>query len=605
MNNPDPELEEDFVATRLPWHVRLREWWKEATGPITQAQHLSMTKAVFARLFMWMPVAVVLLLLLGAASFWFFTGWRAGDLATKAMRNAELGDLRVARLQIESARRMRGNDARILRAAAVIETKAGNPASPSLWEVLPGDIKFNNDELRERAVAMTRFGTDEQHERALEQLAAAGLGAEASARRAERRSARGDLERAIGDARAARDADDTPEHRLFLARLLAVRHGPLLLDPRRATEEDAAARSEIEALVDSLAGTVLSREALALGLRVPLLPAEKRVTWARLALGVVDPSNPALLPAARILRDSGGMTTEELRDRFTVPYMNAPLEAQAALASFLTESGSPQAALDSVSAKEAAQNASSFDARARALAETAQWEEMLALADAVGNVPDALREMTRAEAASKLRRVGIVEQSVPQAIRASVREGSLELALDRADAIGVGALADATLVKLCTDPGQADYIFAVSRDRFARRGRFASLRAAYAKASAAAPDGPAVRDYGRYEQLCAGMPVDPDETAASLAAHPTDVDHRMTHALALLRAGRAGDAWAVFDDFTVFYHELSPGHQAVIAAIAAAKGDHALAVQAARKIDVNMLAPGEYLLVGELRAERP
>ena len=166
-------------------------------------------------------------------------------------------------------------------------------------------------------------------------------------------------------------------------------------------------------------------------------------------------------------------------------------------------------------------------------------------------------------------------------------------------------LADATLVKLCTDPGQADYIFAVSRDRFARRGRFASLRAAYAKASAAAPDGPAVRDYGRYEQLCAGMPVDPDETAASLAAHPTDVDHRMTHALALLRAGRAGDAWAVFDDFTVFYHELSPGHQAVIAAIAAAKGDHALAVQAARKIDVNMLAPGEYLLVGELRAERP
>ena len=603
MNAHEPEPEEEFPETRLPWRVRLHEWWKEATSPITQAQHLSMTKAVFARLFMWMPVAVVILLLAAGAAVWSFTGWRAGDLAAKALRNAELGEFRAARLQIQSARRMRGDDARILRAAAVIETKAGNPAAPSAWDDLPGDIELDNDELGEKAVAMTRFGTDEQHEKALEQLAAAGLGAEASARRAERRSARGDLERAIAYARAARDADDTPEHRLFVARLLAARHGPLLVDPRRATEEDAVARSEIEALVDSLTATPLRRDALALGLLVPLIPAEKRVAWARLALEELDSSNPALLPAARVLRDCGAMMAEELRARLTVPYLNAPLQAQAAFAAFLTESGLPQGALDTITAKEAAQDAATFDARAQALAGTGQWEEMLALADVVGNAPEALRELTRAEAAAKLRRAGVVEQSVPQAIRAAALDGSLVTALERADAMGEGARADAALVELCSYPGQADYIFAVARDRFARRGQFASMQTAYAKASAAAPDGSAVRDYGRYAELLAGTPVNPNETAAALVAHPSDVDHRMTHAFALLRAGHPDDAWAVFDEFTVFYHELRPGHQAVVAAMAAAKGDTALAVQAAREIDINLLDPREYLLVGELRAK--
>jgi len=103
--------------------------------------------------------------------------------------------------------------------------------------------------------------------------------------------------------------------------------------------------------------------------------------------------------------------------------------------------------------------------------------------------------------------------------------------------------------------------------------------------------------------LLAGTPVNPNETAAALVAHPSDVDHRMTHAFALLRAGHPDDAWAVFDEFTVFYHELRPGHQAVVAAMAAAKGDTALAVQAAREIDINLLDPREYLLVGELRAK--
>ena len=602
MNHPEPEPEEDFEMAKLPLRDRLREWWLEATGPVRQEHHLSMTKAVFARLLMWTPVAVVVLLVFGIVAAWFFTGWRAGDLAAKAVHNAELGNLRVARLQVESARRLRGDDVRILRASALIETKAGNPAAPSAWEALPEGLKLDKEELREKAVAMTRFGTDEQHEKALEALAEAGLGADASARRAERRNVQGDLRRAIDYARAARAADDTPEHRLFLARLLAARHGPLLQDPSRTTEEDVAAMGEIATLVESLTDTPLRDQALALGIQAPLLPQEQRVAWARAAFDRLQPSNPALLPAAYALRDFGGVPAGELRSQLTLPYVNAPLPAQAALAAFLTASGLPQAALEVVSAKEAAQDADVFDARARALAAAGQWEEVLALAESGGNVPEALREITRSEAAVRLGRVGVPQKSVPLAVRAGMREGSWPLVLQRADAMGEGERIDAALIELCADPGQADFVFTIARERFGRRGQFASLQAARERAAQAAADSAAVRDDRRCTALLAGLPVNPVETAASLAAHPTDLDHRMTHAFALLRAGRPLEAWAAFDDFTVFYDELRPGHQAVMAAIVAAKGDPELAEKAARKIDIDLLSPEEYLLIAELRA---
>ena len=601
-NHRHPEPDDDFESGRLSLNVRLREWWQEATGPISQEHHLSMTKAVFARLLMWVPVAVVALLLSAIATVWLFTGWRSGDLASKAVRNAELGNLRVARLEVESARRLRGSDPRVLRAAAMIETKAGNPAAPAAWEALPSGLKLTEEELREQAVAMTRFGSDEQYERALGQLDEAGLGASVSARRAERRNARGDLGRAIEYARAARATDDTPEHRLFLARLLAARHGPLLQDPQRTTEEDATAMEEIVTLVESLTDTSLRDQALALGIQAPLLSSDRRVAWARAAFENLQSSNPALLPAAYALRDFGDTSADDLRRQLTMPYVSAPLPAQASFAAFLTASGLPEAALEVVSAKEAGRDAEAFAARARALAAAGQWDDLLSLAETGGNVPEALREITRAEAAARLGRVGVVQKSVPLAIRASMREGSWVLALQRADAIGAGDRADAALIELCGDAGQADFVFSIARDRFGRRGQFASLQAARERARQASADGMAVRDDRRFMELLSEGSVDPDETAAAIAAHPTDLDHRMTHAFALLRAGRAQEAWAVFDDYTVFYDELRPGHQAVMCAIVAAKGDPALAEKAVRKIDVDRLLPAEYRLIAPLRA---
>jgi hypothetical protein len=62
----------------------------------------------------------------------------------------------------------------------------------------------------------------------------------------------------------------------------------------------------------------------------------------------------------------------------------------------------------------------------------------------------------------------------------------------------------------------------VARERFARRGQFASLEAAPRRALQAAPDGAVVRDRQRYDNFLDGRPVVPDETAAFLFAsgHP-------------------------------------------------------------------------------------
>ena len=89
-------------------------------------------------------------------------------------------------------------------------------------------------------------------------------------------------------------------------------------------------------------------------------------------------------------------------------------------------------------------------------------------------------------------------------------------------------------------------------------------------------------------------------TAEALAARPTDVNARFNHALALLRAGRAEEALAVFDGFDVLTSQLPPGLQAVSAALLHATGDQS-ALTLAGSINPDLLWPGEYALIAPLR----
>jgi hypothetical protein len=140
----------------------------------------------------------------------------------------------------------------------------------------------------------------------------------------------------------------------------------------------------------------------------------------------------------------------------------------------------------------------------------------------------------------------------------------------------------------------------LARQRFTRSGQPASLQAAYDAAAYASPHSPTVKDLQRYERLLSGEAVDPEETSAALAAAPTDINLRFTHALALLKAGRSSDALAVFDDFDVFVEQLPPGQQAVAAAIFAATGNEPVARSLSASLDSHLLAPGEFALISPL-----
>ena len=149
--------------------------------------------------------------LVGTVGLQFFIGWRARDLARKALANVEEANLNMARVQITSARSLRPDDPEVLRALAVIETKTGFAGAMETWQKLPPDLVLSPDELETRAVAAMRGGDEVQFGEALAALDKAGESAKASMLRAERNLSRGNLRRMPSSRRALRLK--SPTHR--------------------------------------------------------------------------------------------------------------------------------------------------------------------------------------------------------------------------------------------------------------------------------------------------------------------------------------------------------------------------------------------------------
>jgi tetratricopeptide (TPR) repeat protein len=577
-------------------------WWREATGPIKWEYSLTPFRAVLRRVYMWTPVLVVVVIVSGALGFYLFTGWRAQDLTKKALANAEEGNARFARLQIFSAMSLRPRDPAVKRAAALIESRLGNPDAVRMWEEVTAGADLSEDEIDARAEVMTLHGSDEQFAVAVSALEQQGATARVAELRSQRSLRRGDMQQAIEQARAAAASDTEPHSRLQLLRLLDSRHGTFLADRARSGPHDLAAAAEMTSLIDGLVDTPLGDEALALGLAAPYFPAGRKSDWAAAAWRNPVASNPALLPAAEFLAVSGAETPAALYNKLNILYIGAPLPQQAAFARWMLRRGMNEQVLVVASASEAAQDEAIFGVRAGALAALGRWEELYQLGNTPSKAPGAVRLMAKARGAHQLGRRGEAEEAARAALQSSVAEGRVGDAITLADAQELRPLADQAIVQMCGDPAVADGAFRLARDRFGRRGQFATLEQAYSAARQAAPSSLSVRDYGLYLELLVGPGVDPSITAEALAAAPTEVGARFNHALALLKAGQGREALAVFEDFDVIVEQLPPGLRAVSAAVLHATGDpNALVV--VRGLDPDLLAPAEYALIAPLRME--
>lgn len=578
----------------------LKRWWREASGPIDWSLYRTPFAAVWRRIFLWTPVAIVAGLTVAVVVVYALTGWRARDFANKAVANAENGQWHLAMVQVMSARNLRPKDLAVKRAEAVVETLARHPDAAAKWEALPSRFPLSDEDLRLKAIAMTRFGSEDHYRAALAKLEAAGLTAAAAEMRAVRAGARGDLDGALVEARVAA-GDGSPDHRLSLLRLMATRHGPYLSLAEPTTGAGLLASREMIDLVDSLQGTPAANEALAVGLASKKLPPQRAVAWAELAWADLVPSNPALLPAATVLVANGVHPLDEVRRQLEAAFADAPSGQRALLASWLLSRGVSDAALEVLSERDASQDALAFIMRSEALAREGRWEDLMKQADAGTTAPASVRLLARAHAADKLKREGTARKSLQDAISVSLNEGLLPQTLEMADNLGWSMAADEDLLKMCGELVTAERAFGQARDRFGRRGQFAKLVEAHERAAAVAPQSPVVTDFRRYSDLLAGQPVNPERTAAAIARAPLDVNPRITHALALLTAGDNAGAMEVFDGFDVFLETLPPGQQAVLIAVLGRNGEEEVGRRAARRLDPNLLLPAEYALIQEWR----
>lgn len=577
---------------RLPWTSDHRK------------KHRRRRKSLLRKAWFWVLLAVILLV----GGFKIFTVWRARDLAGKATESFERGDYRMAWLQLRSARELQPGDTEVLRVGAMLESKFGHPSALATLQELERKGSLQKEDVSEKARMAMRFGSEQEFEEALQKLEAMGGQDDSVTLRTARAAMRGDIDRAIKEARQALKSSHNPEAKLELARLLGKRHGHTLRTYGRPAAEDVPALREIVQIIDSLQSSKLAEPALALGLGAVAADEQTRKKWAEAAMKNVDPSNPALLPAAEFLVRSGASTAPEMQAKLRPLYDTAPLAQRADFALWLSRQGIPEEGLTLITAQEAEDDLSAFLARTDALARMSNWQGVLETTEKAEQVPESMRRLTRvwalANSKDGLAMGPALVQAVEAAVQAAARERQLRPMLESLDSIGAGPVADAELAKLCTNPEAADVAFSLLRERIGRTGGTAALQTSYERALLAAPNAPSVADHGRYLELFRTSRIDPADTAAAIASKPAEVSPRATHALLMLRRNDPSGAKATFDDITVFYDRMIPAHQVIVAAYTAGTGKADLAQKMRRAINTKILTSGELALLNQWVPEK-
>jgi len=307
-------------------------WWKEATGPLRRSGHRNFAAALLRRVMLWVPVAALAFVLIGGAGFYFFTGWRARDLAAKARQNAESGNIQMAWLQIMSAKSLRGGSPEVRRTMAYVRSKANDPAALDLWDELAAESALTAAEVEERARAAVRVGTDEQFAAAIAALEQNGGEAKAATFRAQRALRRGSIEQAISEARVAAQKSGDPENQMQLLLLLLRRYAAMFGTSAAVNPAAFADGEEIIALVDKLQGTDQGNNAIALALGAFPQPEDKARAWAEAAMKTLSTDNPALLPAARYLVQTGAAGATDVQAKLSPVFAGAEPARQASFA---------------------------------------------------------------------------------------------------------------------------------------------------------------------------------------------------------------------------------------------------------------------------------
>lgn len=575
----------DRFAETPRLHNVIGDWWREATGQTAEWHHdFSPGRAILRKIMLWSPAVVVVVLVGGGIGTFLFTGWRAQDLARKALASLERGDQRLALIQAESARSLRRNNPQVLRAYAKVRFEAGDPVCLEIWEQIAKQGPLSVQDRQAQAEASVRFGGEESFDKAIAEFEATGRKADADAWRGRRALRQKNFTAAEHYLRAAEKAEPTADRRIELAKLLVSIATP-------------DSRAEAAQIVDSLAEGPDASKALAFGLAsVPAGPATRR-GWAEQIMAAPKPEDEAVLTAADVLVADRITTVDEMVARLQMVFTGARLEDRGRYAKWLLDRNRPKNALDFLRPSEVRGSRGGYLVRAEALSAVQEWKALLTMVNSGSPLNDSVTNILRARAELGLGRPSAANASLRKAIRASVARGALAETMAEVDRMGKESVSDAVLLDLCAGHGTAEYALRVARWRFSNRGEPRLRQQAYRNAIEAAPKASTVADLARLERLLNREHVDTTETAAALEKEPDNIDFRLTHALALFADGRPAEASEVLEPQRIVQHQLQPGQKAIAVAVLAATGSKNEAVRLARTMRPDHLTDPEYRLV--------
>ena len=504
------------------------------------------------------------------ASYWAYgklKGRQSRNLTKMAMEYLQQNKVAEAEMSLETATRLKPNNAEALRVLARLQGATGKGAqSLETWQKLAASGGITLDDLAQYSMAASREGDQALAERLANAAAAGGNTVLKHMLRANLLLSKNNIPGAEAEFRKAVEVDKSGNSQAALARFLLARR----LSAETAPEIREMLR-ELSKRPDALGLEALST-AITRGL-VP--PAELPVWTSALRLHPKATAQALLLADATDIQlqpDTKSAVLAKMLERMK----GAPVDDRAAGLKFLILMGEPAQAAGLLTRNEAMNKRETLSLWLDAQSLTKNWPAILdALAEPNLPVPGHLAKLYRGRA--------LVMSGKEAEGRAAYAEALQETAGATAEFLetlaylnlaGEDALFDQGLQRALSDPATAKESFIRILPSVAMRQNAARTLRAYEVAAAASPElakDLTLQNDLAYLNLLLGLPVDTKKIAFLSDANPRDFSFRVTYALALLKAGKNKEALTLLENCEPDVHvaTLAP-HQKVVVAIALA-----------------------------------
>ena len=544
---------------------------------------------------------LILAVLSGAAygGYWAYgklKGRQSRHLTKMAMEYLQKNKVAEAEMSLETAIRLKPNNAEALRVLARLQGATGRGAqSLETWQKLAASGGITLDDLAQFSMAASREGDQALAERLADAAAGGGNTALKHVLRANLLLSKNDIPGAEAEFRQAVEVDTTGNSRAMLVGFLLT------------SRLNAETAPEIREMLSELSKRpdAVGLEALSTAITRGLVPPAELPVWTS-ALRL----HPKATAQALLLADATDIqlqpeTKPAVLAKMLERMKGAPVDDRAAGLQFLILMGEPVQAAGLLTRDEALNKRETLSLWLDAQSLTKNWPAILeVLAQPNLPLPGHLAKLYRGRA--------LVMSGKEAEGRAAYAEALQETAGTKAEFLetlaylnlaGEDQLFDQGLQRALSDPATAKESFIRILPSVAMRRDAARTRRAYEIAAAAAPElakDLTLQNDLAYLNLLLGLPVDTKKIAFLSDANPRDFSFRVTYALALLKTGKNKEALTLLENCEPDVHvaTLAPHHKAVVAIALAAndRRNEALGVAA--------ILPPQQLSVQEIELMR-